>query len=100
MAYLQSSPKGNPNTEAKDPLRNPIGENLPPNIIDVKSSELMTSIRKVDPVPQGHSHQKHQKHAISVERKVITGKTVEQRPKPLSILSLVTKPVGKKSSHS
>ena len=100
MVYLQSSPRGNPNTEAKNPLKNPIGRNLPPNIIESKGSRLMISIRKVDPNPQGSSHLKHQEHVTSVERKVISKKSVKLRPKPLSIPSLVTKPARTKSLNS
>ena len=100
MAYLPSSPKGNPNTEAKNPLENSIRKDLPLNIIGRKSSKLMISIRKVDPTSQRNPHLQHQERAITVERKVISGETVELRPKPLSILSLVTKPVDKKSLHS
>ena len=99
MAYLQSSPKGNPNTEVKNPLRNPIGRNLSPNIIENRSSRLMISIRKADPNPQVNSYLKHQEHVLSVERKVISKKSVKLRPKPLSIPSLVTKPVKMKSSN-
>ena len=100
MAYLRSSPKGNPNTEAKNPLRNLIGRKLPLNIIERRSSRLMISIKKADPVPQGSSHLKHQEHVLSVKRKVITKKNVKLRPKPLSIPSSVTKPVKMKSSNS
>ena len=100
MAYLQSSPKGNPNTEVKNPLKNPIGRNLPPNIIENRSSKLTISIRKVDLIPQGSSHLKHQEHAISVESKVISKKSVKLRPKPLSIPSLVTNLANKRFSDS
>ena len=77
-----------------------IKRNLPLDIIEGRSSKLMTSIRNEDPTPQGSSHLKHQKHAISVERKVISKESVKLRPKPLSIPSLMTKPAGKKSSNS
>ena len=100
MAYLQSSPKENPNAEVKNPLRNPIERKQPPNIIESRSSKLMISIRKVDPALLGSTHPKHQEHVLSVERKVISRKNVKLRPKPLSIPSLVTKPIGKKSSNS
>ena len=100
MAYLLSSPKRNPNTEVKNPLKNPIGRNLPPNIIGNRSSKLMISIRKVDPTPQGSSHLKHQEHVLSVESKVISKENVKLRPKPLSIPSLVTKPAKRKSLNS
>ena len=60
----------------------------------------MISIRKVDPILIGSSHLKHQEHAISVGRKVISKRSVKLRPKPLSIPSLVTKPAKKKSSNS
>ena len=96
MAYLLSSPKRDPNTEVK----NPIGKNLPPNIIGNRSSKLMISIRKVDPAPQESSHLRRQEHALSVESKVISKKSVKLRPKPLSIPSLVTKPAKKKSLNS
>ena len=33
------------NIEVKNPLKNPIGRNLPPNIIENRSSKLMISIR-------------------------------------------------------
>ena len=100
MAYLLSSQKGNPNTEAKNPLKDPIGRNLPLNIIERRSSKLMISIRKVDPAPQGSSHLKHQEHVLSVEGNVISRKNVKLRPKPLSIPSLMTKPARMKSSDS
>ena len=100
MAYLLSSPKRNPNTEVKHPLKKPIGRNLPPNIKGNRSSRLMISIRKVDPAPQENSYLKHQEHVLSVERKVISKKSVKLRPKPLSIPSLVTRPTRKKSSNS
>ena len=58
------------------------------------------SIREADLNPKGNSHPKHQEHASSVERKVISKKSVELRPKPLSIPSLVTKPASKRSSNS
>ena len=88
------------NIEVKNPLKNPIGRNLPPNIIENRSSKLMISIRKVDLTPQGSSHLKHQEHAISVESKVISKKSVKLRSKPLSIPSLVTKPANKRSLNS
>ena len=100
MAYLLSSPKRDPNTEVKNPLKNPIGKNLPPNIIGNRSSKLMISIRKVDPAPQESSHLRRQEHALSVGRKVISKKSVELRPKPLLIPSSMTKPVRMKSSNS
>ena len=100
MAYLLSSQKRDPNTEVKNSLKNPIGRNLPPNIIENRSSKLKISIREADLNPKGNSHPKHQEHASSVERKVISKKSVELRPKPLSIPSLVTKPASKRSSNS
>ena len=100
MANLLSSPKRDPNTEVKNPLRNPIGRNLPPNTIENRSSKLMISIRKADPNLEGNSHPKHQEHASTVERRVISKKSVKLRPKPLSIPSLVTKPASKRSSDS
>ena len=99
MAYLQSSPKGNPNTEKKNPLKNPIGRKQPPNIIEKRSSKLMISIRKANPNPQENSYLKHQEHVLSVGRNVISRKSVELRPKPLSIPSLVIEPIKKKSSN-
>ena len=100
MAYLQSSPKENPNIEAKNPLKNLIGRKLPPNIIERRSSRLTISIKKVDPAPQENSYLKHQEHVLSVERKVISKENVKLRPKPLSIPSLMTKTLRKKSSNS
>ena len=100
MAYLLSSQKRDPNTEVKNPLKNSIGRNLPPNTIENRSSEQMISIREADPNLKGNSHPKHQEHALSVERKVISKKSVKLRPKPLSIPSLVTKPANKRSSDS
>ena len=100
MAYLLSSQKRDPNTEVKNPLRNPIGRDPPPNLIEKRNSRLMTSIRKVDPILIGSSHLKHQEHVLSVERKVISKKSVKLRPKPLSIPLLVTKPASKRSSNS
>ena len=46
MAYLQSSPKGNPNTEKENPLRNPIGRKQPPSTIENRSSKLMDFYKK------------------------------------------------------
>ena len=82
MAYLQSSPKGNPNTEEKNPLRKPIGRNLPPNIIENRSLKLRISIREADPNLIENSHPKHPEHALSVERKVISKRSVKLRPNP------------------
>ena len=87
MAYLLSSQRRDPNTEVKNPLKNPIGRNLPPNTIENKRSKLMISIREADPNLKGNSHPKHQENALSVERKVISRKSVKLRPNPLSILS-------------
>ena len=100
MAYLLSSRKRDPNTEVKNPLKNPIGRNLPPNIIENRSSKLRISIREADPNLKGNSHPRHQEHALSVVRKVISRKNVKLRPNPLSIPSLVTKPASKRSSNS
>ena len=100
MAYLLSSQRRDPNTEVKNPLKNPIGRKLPPDIIENRSSKLMISIRKVDPALLGSTHPKHQEHVLSVERKVISRKNVKLRPKPLSIPSLVTKLARKKSLNS
>ena len=100
MAYLLSSPKRDPNTEVKNLLKNPIGRSLPPNLIEKRNSKLMISIRKADLILKGNLHPKHQEHALSVEGKVISKKSVKLRPKPLSIPSSVTKPASKKSSNS
>ena len=100
MAYLLSSQKRDPNTEVKNPLRNLIGRNPPPKLIEKGNSKLMISIREADPILKKSSHPKHQEHALSVERKVISKKSVKLRPKPLSIPSLVTKPASKRSSNS
>ena len=100
MAYLLSSQKRDPNTEVKNPLKNPIGRDPPPNLIGKRNSRLMISIRKAGPILEGNSHPKHQEHALSVERKVISKKSVKLRLNPLSIPSLVTKPASKRSSNS
>ena len=100
MAYLLSSQRRDPNTEVKNPLRNPIRRDPPPNLIEKRNSRLMTSIRKADPILIGSSHPKHQEHVLSVERKVISKKSVKLRPKPISIPSLVTVPASKRSSSS
>ena len=97
MAYLRLSPKGNPNTEVKNPLKSLIRRKLLPNIIENRSSRLMISIRKVDPALQGNSHLKHHEHVLNVVRKVISRENVKLRPKPLSIPSSVTKPARMKS---
>ena len=98
MAYLLQSQRRNLNTEVKNPLKNPIGKSPPPNIIENRSSKLMISIRKAN--PQESSYLKHQEHVLSMERKVITRKSVKLRPNPLSIPSLMTKPEKMKSSKS
>lgn len=100
MAYLPSSPKENPNTEEKNPLRNPIGRKQPLGTIENRSSKLMISIKKENPNPQEDSYLKHQENVLSVEREVISKKSVKLRPNPLSIPSLLTKPVKKKFSNS
>ena len=100
MPYLQSSPSENPNTEEKNPLKNPLGRKHPLNIVENRSSRLMISIRKENSSPQESSYLKHQENVLSVEKEVISRKSVKLRPNPLSIPSLVTKPVKKKSSSS
>ena len=100
MAYLLSSQKRDPSTEVKNPLKKPIGRSPPPNLTEKRISRLMISIRKVDLALRGNSHPKHQEHALSEERKVISRKSVKLRQKPLSIPSLMTKQASKRSSNS
>ena len=100
MVYLQSSPRENPSTEEKNPLKSSIERKHPLDIIENKSSKLMISIKRESPGLQENSYPKHQVNAFSVEKQVITRKSVKLRPKPLSIPSFVTKPVRKKSSNS
>ena len=80
MAYLQSSPRENPNTEEKNSLRSSIKKEQPPSIIENRISRLMISIRKESPNPQ------HQENALTVVREVISGRSENRRSKPLSTL--------------
>ena len=71
----------NPNTEERNPLRNFVGKEQCPSIIENKSSRIMISIRK-----ERSPHPKHQENASTVEKEVILGKNVDVRLEPLSIL--------------
>ena len=46
MAYLQPFTKENPNTQEKNPLRNPIGRKQPLSTIENRSSKLMDFYKK------------------------------------------------------
>ena len=100
MAYPLSSPKGNPNSEKKVPLKDPIREGQQLSIIENKSLKLMISIRKESLNPQANPYPKHQENASIVEKDVISERSVNKRPKPLSTLQLVTKPARMRSSNS
>ena len=80
MAYPLSSPRENPNSERKVPLKNLIGEGQQSSIIENRSLKLMISIRKESPNPQ------HQENALTVVREVISGRSENRRSKPLSTL--------------
>ena len=87
MAYPLSSPRENPNSERKIPLKDPIEKGQQPSIIGSKSSKLMISIRKESPNPQANQFPKHQENASIVEKEVILEPSVNKRPKPSSIPS-------------
>ena len=59
MAYPQSSlPKGSTSTKGRNPLKNPLGENIP-SIIENRGTRPTISIRKgnlKNPKYHGHSH--------------------------------------------
>ena len=99
MVYLlQPYPRENKNTKRKVPLRNSIGKEQHPSIIESRSpttSKKMISIRN-----ERNPHQRHQENASTVEREVISGNSIEIRPNPLSTLQLVTKPAKMRSSNS
>ena len=99
MVYLpQPHPRENPNTERKVPLENSIGKEQHPSIIENKNpatSRKMISIRK-----ERNPHQRHQENASIVEKQVISRKSVEIRPNPLSTLQLVTKLARMRSLNS
>ena len=86
MVYPQSSPKENPSTEEKNPLRNSIGKEQPPSIIENRSLKQMIYIRKESPNPQENSYPKHQENALTVVREVISGRCENRRSKLLSTL--------------
>ena len=100
MAYPLSSPRENPNSERKIPLKDPIGKGQQPSIIESRSSKLMISIRRENPNPQVNPFPKHQENASTVEREVILGQSANRRPKPLSTLSSVTKLAKMRFSNS
>ena len=100
MAYLQFFPKESPNTKASKPLRITIGRKLQPSTIENRSSVRTTSIGKENPSPQEDQFPKNLENVINVERKVISARSVELRPNPLSIPSLVTNPAKMKSLNS
>ena len=100
MAYPLSSPKESPNSEKKVPLKNPIEKGQQPSIIESRSLKLMISIRKESPNPQASPYPKHQENASTVEREVISKRSVSKRPKPLSTPWLVTKPAKMRYSNS
>ena len=95
MAYPQSSlPKGSTSTKKRNPLKNPLGENLP-SIIGSRGIKPMISIRKENPRNPFH---KHPANASTVERKVISRVSVEPKLSHLSTPSLVTNPAKMRSS--
>jgi len=95
MAYPQSSlPKGSTSTKGRNPLKNPLGENLP-STIESRGTRPMISIRKGN---LKNPFRKHPANASTVERKVILRVNVGLKPSPLSTLSLVTNPAKMRSS--
>ena len=95
MAYPQSNlPKGNPSTKERNPLKNPLGRNLP-STIESRGTRPMISIRNENSRNPFH---KHPVNATTVERKVISRVSVEPRPSPLSTPSLATNPAKMRSS--
>ena len=67
MAYPQSSlPKGSTSTKGRNPLKNPLGENIP-SIIENRGTRPTISIRKENLKSPFH---KHPANASIVERKV------------------------------
>ena len=94
MAYPQSSlPKGSTSTKGRNPLKNPLGENL--STIESRGTRPMISIRKGNPKSPFH---KHPANASTVERKVISRASVEPKLSRLSTPSLVTNPAKMRSS--
>ena len=95
MAYPQSSlPKGSPSTKGRNPLKNPLGENLP-STIESRGTRPMISIRKENLKSPFH---KHQANASTVERKVISRVSVGLKPSPLSTPLSVTNLAKMRSS--
>ena len=95
MAYPQSSlPKGSTSTKGRNPLKKPLGENLP-STIESRGTRPMISIRKGNLKSPFH---KHQANAITVERKVTSRVSVEPKLSRLSTPSLVTNPAKMRSS--
>ena len=86
MTYPLSSPKGNPNSKRKVPLKDPTEERQQPSIIENRSLKLMISIRKEIPSPQVNPYPKHKENASTMEKEVISGRSVNRRPNPLSTL--------------
>ena len=107
IVWFTSHPRENLNTERKVLLKNSIGKEQHPNIIENRStttSKIMISIRKErNPDPQVNMeipYQKHPNNALIVEKVVISEKSVEIRLNPLSTPLLVTKLVKKGSLNS
>ena len=96
----KTSPRENPSSERKVPLKTPIREGQQPSIIENRSLKLMISIRKESPNPQANLYLKHQGNASIVDKVVISGKGVEIRPNPLSTPYLVTKSARMRSLNS
>ena len=107
IVWFTSHPRENLNTKRKVLLKNSIGKEQHPNIIENRStttSKIMISIRKErNPNPQVNMeipYQKHPNNALIVEKVVISEKSVEIRLNPLSTPLLVTKLVKKRSLNS
>ena len=82
MVYPLPSLKGNPNSERKVSLKDPIGERQQPSIIENRSLKLMISIRKESPNPQVNPYPKHQENASTVLREVISERSVNRGQSP------------------
>ena len=67
--YPLLSPKGNPNSERKAPLKNPIGKGQQPSIIEKRNSKLMISIRNESPSLQAKPYPEHQENALTMEER-------------------------------
>ena len=82
MAYPLSSPRENPNSERKIPLKDPIEKGQQPSIIGSRSSKLMISIRKESPNPQANQFPKYQENALTMGKEVILEPSLTEGQSP------------------